>query len=121
MAAKRLRGILPDLDDAASIETTKTHSLAGLLPELSGLIRMAPFRTPHQGASAEGIIGGGKSLRPGEVSLAHGGVLFLDEVSEFRSDVLQALREQLEEGCIFLCPRRQNRYVSFAIHLGTCL
>ncbi len=111
MAARRLPGILPDLDDAASIETTKIHSLAGLLPELSGLIRTAPFRTPHHGASTEGIVGGGKSLRPGEVSLAHGGVLFLDEAPEFRTDVLQALREPLEEGRISIA--RADRTVTY--------
>ncbi len=111
MAARRLPGILPDLDDGVAIETTKIHSLAGLLPELSGLIRTAPFRTPHHGASAEGIIGGGKSLRPGEVSLAHGGVLFLDEAPEFRTDVLQALREPLEEGRISIA--RADRTVSY--------
>lgn len=100
MAARRLPGLLPPLDDDEAITTTKIHSLAGLLPRASGLLRDPPFRAPHHGASAEGVVGGGKNQRPGEISLAHGGVLFLDEAPEFRSDVLQALREPLEEGSI---------------------
>ncbi len=100
MAARCLPGLLPDLDYDESITVTMLHSLAGMLPARSGLVRRPPFRAPHHGASAEGLVGGGRTRKPGEISLAHGGVLLLDEAAEFRSDVLQALREPLEEGRI---------------------
>jgi magnesium chelatase family protein len=111
MAARRLAGLLPDLDDEAAVTVTMLHSLAGTLPELSGLIRRPPFRSPHHGASAEGVVGGGRSKKPGEISLAHGGVLLLDEAPEFRSDVLQSLREPLEEGRISIV--RADRVVEY--------
>ncbi|MCX7025318.1 MAG: YifB family Mg chelatase-like AAA ATPase [Spirochaetes bacterium] len=100
MAASRFGSILPDLDRERSFETTKIHSLAGTLPPSRGLIVRPPFRAPHHGASAEGIVGGGRFVRPGEISLAHGGVLFLDEAPEFRIDILQSLREPIESGRI---------------------
>ncbi len=100
LAARRLPSILPDLDDRDAVEATKIHSLAGLLGSGTGLLRRPPFRSPHHGASAEGVLGGGRWVRPGEISLAHGGVLFLDEAPEFRADILQALREPVEEGRI---------------------
>ena len=111
MAARRLAGLLPDLDDESAVTVTMLHSLAGSLPELSGLIRRPPFRSPHHGASAEGVVGGGRSRKPGEISLAHGGVLLLDEAPEFRSDVLQSLREPLEEGRISIV--RADRVVEY--------
>ncbi|MFH2115426.1 MAG: YifB family Mg chelatase-like AAA ATPase [Spirochaetota bacterium] len=111
MAARRLPGILPDLDDADAVAVTTLHSLSGILPEASGLLRRPPFRTPHHGASAEGIIGGGRSRKPGEISLAHAGVLFLDETPEFRADVLQAMREPIENGWISIA--RADRTVSY--------
>jgi len=111
MAARRLAGLLPDLDSQDSITVTMLHSLAGSLPELSGLIRRPPFRSPHHGASAEGIVGGGRSRKPGEISLAHGGVLLLDEAPEFRADVLQSLREPLEEGSVSIV--RADRIVEY--------
>ncbi|OHD81190.1 MAG: hypothetical protein A3J97_13485 [Spirochaetes bacterium RIFOXYC1_FULL_54_7] len=111
MAARRLPGILPDLDDADAVAVTTLHSLSGILPEASGLLRRPPFRTPHHGASAEGIIGGGHSRKPGEISLAHAGVLFLDETPEFRADVLQAMREPIENGWISIA--RADRTVSY--------
>ncbi|PKL23379.1 MAG: magnesium chelatase [Spirochaetae bacterium HGW-Spirochaetae-3] len=111
MAARRLSGLLPDLDDDDSIIVTTLYSLAGALPERSGLIRKPPFRAPHHGASAEGIVGGGRSRKPGEISLAHGGVLLLDEAAEFRADVLQSLREPLEEGRVTIA--RADRVVSY--------
>ncbi len=111
MAARRLAGLLPDLDNQDSITVTMLHSLAGSLPELSGLIRRPPFRSPHHGASAEGIVGGGRSKKPGEISLAHGGVLLLDEAPEFRSDVLQSLREPLEEGRVSIV--RADRIIAY--------
>lgn len=111
MAARRLPGILPDLDNTDAVVVSTLHSLCGILPEASGLLRRPPFRTPHHSASAEGIIGGGRSRKPGEISLAHAGVLFLDETPEFRSDVLQAMREPLENGWVSIA--RADRTVSY--------
>jgi magnesium chelatase family protein len=111
MAARRLAGLLPDLDDEDALVATMLHSLAGALPERSGLLRRPPFRSPHHGASAEGIVGGGRCRKPGEISLAHGGVLLLDEAAEFRTDVLQSLREPLEEGRVTIA--RADRVVSY--------
>lgn len=100
MAARRFVGLLPDLGEKEAIEVAAIHSLCGLLGEDSGLNVRPPFRSPHHSASLEGMVGGGRQIRPGEISLAHRGVLFLDEASEFRMDVLQALREPIEEGRI---------------------
>jgi magnesium chelatase family protein len=100
MAARRLPSILPSLAWEESLLVTRIHSTAGALPAGAGLVRDPPFRTPHHSASAEGIIGGGKFPRPGEVSLAHEGVLFLDEAAEFSTALLQTLREPMEEGSI---------------------
>ncbi len=111
MAARRMPGLMPPLDGEDALVATKLHSLAGALPSGSGLLSAAPFRAPHHSASAEGILGGGKLNRPGEISLAHGGILFLDEAPEFRSDVLQALREPLEEG--FISIARADRTVRY--------
>jgi magnesium chelatase family protein len=99
MLARRLPSIMAPLDPEEAVEVTRIHSLAGRLrPDLSGpLIRQPPFRSPHHSASAEGVLGGGRSVRPGEISLAHWGVLFLDEAPEFRVSVLQSLREPLED------------------------
>ena len=88
MLAKRLPSILPRLSLAESIVTTKIHSMAGTLPAGSGLILRRPFRAPHHTISMAGLVGGGSNPKPGEVSLAHGGVLFLDELTEFRRDTL---------------------------------
>jgi len=99
MLARRLPGILPPLTLAESIAVTKIHSLVADEPP-AGLIRRRPFRSPHTGTSTAGLIGGGSSPRPGEASLAHNGVLFLDEVPEFRRDTLEALRQPLEEGFV---------------------
>ncbi|MBN1242968.1 MAG: YifB family Mg chelatase-like AAA ATPase [Spirochaetales bacterium] len=110
MAARRFPGILPALDRRSSLEASRAHSLAGLSPP-GGLVRRPPFRAPHHGASLEGMVGGGKRLAPGEVSLAHRGVLFLDEASEFRSDVLQALREPVEDGRVSIA--RAGRVASY--------
>ena len=96
MAARRLPGILPPLTGRQALEVTRVHSVAGTLGAGASLITRAPFRTPHHSASLEGLIGGGRMQRPGEVSLAHGGVLLLDETPEFRTALLQALREPLE-------------------------
>jgi magnesium chelatase family protein len=102
MLARRLPTILPapTLDEA--LETTKIHSVAGMLPPGSPLCAVRPFRAPHHTISDAGLIGGGSSPRPGEVSLAHGGVLFLDELPEFRRNVLEVLRQPLEDGVVTL-------------------
>ena len=102
MIARRLPALLPDLDDPIASEATRVHSLSGLLEPDQGLIRRPPFRSPHHSAGPAGVIGGGRGTSPGDISLAHGGVLFLDEAPEFRPGVLQALREPLEDGVIRL-------------------
>ncbi|HEY2219899.1 MAG TPA: YifB family Mg chelatase-like AAA ATPase [Gaiellaceae bacterium] len=100
MLARRLPGILPRLDDAAALEVTRIHSVAGLLPARAGLLRTPPFRAPHHSVSAAAVVGGGSSPRPGEVTLAHRGVLLLDELPEFPRAVLEALRQPLEDGAV---------------------
>lgn len=97
MLARRLPGILPDLERAEVLETTRIYSAAGLLNPDNPLITVRPFRSPHKNASAASIIGGGRIPRPGEVSLAQNGVLFMDELPEFSRDVLEALRQPLED------------------------
>jgi magnesium chelatase family protein len=97
MLARRLPSILPPLDRAEAIEVTSIHSIAGSLPAGVGLLREPPFRAPHHGISAPGLVGGGTRPGPGEISLAHRGVLFLDELPEFRRDVLEGIRQPLEE------------------------
>jgi magnesium chelatase family protein len=100
MLAQRLPGLLPDLDDPQALDATRVHSAAGM-PLPGGLVRRPPIRAPHHGTSAVAMIGGGSGrLRPGEISLAHGGVLFLDELGEFAPLVLDSLRQPLEEGVI---------------------
>jgi magnesium chelatase family protein len=100
MLARRLPGILPPLDVAAALEVTRIHSVAGLLDRNRPLAGTPPFRAPHHSASTAAIVGGGPGLRPGEASLAHRGVLLLDELAEFRRDALEALRQPLEDGFI---------------------
>jgi magnesium chelatase family protein len=97
MLARRLPGLLPPLTLAEAIAVTKIHSLVAEEPP-AGLLSRRPFRSPHTGTSTAGMIGGGSTPRPGEASLAHNGVLFLDELPEFRRDTLEALRQPLEEG-----------------------
>jgi len=100
MLAKRIPTILPDLTLEESLETTKIHSVSGLLPPDTALITTRPFRSPHHTISDAGLIGGGQYPRPGEVSLAHFGVLFLDELTEFKKNVLEVLRQPIEEGWV---------------------
>ena len=103
MLAERLPSILPELDDAAALEVTALHSIAGTLPADGRLIRRPPFQAPHHSASMASLIGGGSGLaRPGALSLAHRGVLFLDEVAEMSGVTLQALRQPLETGRVVL-------------------
>ncbi len=97
MLAKRLPTILPDMNFEESIETTKIHSVLGLIPSDRALIVTRPFRNPHHTVSDAGLIGGGQIPKPGEVSLSHNGVLFLDELPEFKKNVLEVLRQPLEE------------------------
>ncbi|HZT93965.1 MAG TPA: YifB family Mg chelatase-like AAA ATPase [Gaiellaceae bacterium] len=100
MLARRLPGILPSLDSDAALEVTRIHSVAGLVDGEQPLVSRAPFRAPHHSASTAAIVGGGPHLRPGEASLAHRGVLLLDELAEFQRPALEALRQPLEDGFV---------------------
>jgi magnesium chelatase family protein len=111
MLAKRLPSILPRLSLEESIVTTKIHSVAGLLPAGSGLLTRRAFRAPHHTLSNAALVGGGTPPKPGEVSLAHHGVLFLDELPEFRRDTLEVLRQPMEDGIVTIA--RVTRTVTF--------
>jgi magnesium chelatase family protein len=111
MMARRVGGILPPLVFDEALEVTSIHSVAGLLGAGHGLISERPFRAPHHTISDVALVGGGQNPRPGEISLAHHGVLFLDEMAEFNRSVLEVLRQPLEEGCVRIA--RALRTVSF--------
>jgi magnesium chelatase family protein len=98
MLARRLTTILPAMTLAEAIETTRIHRVAGLTSDRTALVTTRPCRAPHHTISDAGLIGGGHVPMPGEVSLAHNGVLFLDELPEFRRHVLEVLRQPLEDG-----------------------
>ncbi len=102
LLAKRLPTILPQTTLDEALETTKIHSIMGLLPKGQALVATRPFRSPHHTTSNAGLLGGSANINPGEVSLAHHGVLFLDELPEFHRDVLEALREPIEEGRVVI-------------------
>jgi Magnesium chelatase, subunit ChlI len=102
MLARRLTTILPAMSLAEALETTRIHRVAGLTGDRTAWVTTRPFRAPHQTISDVGLIGGGHVPMPGEVSLAHNGVLFLDELPEFRRHALEVLRQPLEEGVIYL-------------------
>jgi magnesium chelatase family protein len=100
MMARRVSGVLPSLTFEEALEVTSIHSVAGLLPPGGGLVTQRPFRAPHHTISDVALVGGGAQPRPGEISLAHRGVLFLDEMAEFSRHVLEVLRQPIEEGCV---------------------
>ncbi len=98
MLARRLPGLLPDLVDREALEVTRIHSAVGGVEPGAGLVRRPPFRAPHHGASSAALVGGGPGPSPGELTRAHRGVLFLDELGEFSRVALEALRQPLEDG-----------------------
>lgn len=121
MLARCLPGIMPDLSFEEALETTKIYSLAGLLKPGRAMITERPYRAPHHSASSIALVGGGKYPRPGEISLAHNGILFLDEMPEFHKDALEALRQPLEDGTVTIS--RINASLSYPARLmliGSC-
>ena len=113
MLARCLPGILPSMTIEEAFETTRIHSAAGILPPGTGLLTERPFRTPHHSASMPSLVGGGANAMPGEISLAHNGVLFLDELPEYSRTALEALRQPLEDGvCTITRVRAHTQYQS---------
>ena len=115
MLARRLPGILPPLTRDEAVEVTRIHSTAGLLVR-SGLVQHPPFRAPHHTVSDAGLIGGGNIPKPGEVSLAHRGLLFLDEFPEFSRKALEVMRQPLEDGVVTISRARASLDVSGQVY-----
>jgi magnesium chelatase family protein len=108
MLARRLPGVLPPLSNDEAVEVTAIHSIAGLLPHARAVPRERPFRAPHHTVSDIALVGGGDPARPGEVTLAHHGVLFLDELAEFRRSAIESLRQPLEDGIVSIARARHR-------------
>ncbi len=111
MLARRLPTILPDMEEEEILEVTRIYSISGLLDKDEPLVKARPFRSPHHTASNVALVGGGANIQPGEITLAHLGVLFLDELPEFKRDALEALRQPLEDG--FVSISRANKHLKF--------
>ncbi|MFA5478776.1 MAG: YifB family Mg chelatase-like AAA ATPase [Candidatus Muiribacteriota bacterium] len=108
MLARRLPGILPEMTEDEIIETTKIYSICGKIPKKSGLINKRPFRAPHHTISDAALVGGGSIPKPGEISLAHNGVLFLDEMTEFRKSVIEVLRQPLTDKVVRIARAKES-------------
>jgi magnesium chelatase family protein len=118
MLARRLNSILPEMTLEEALEVTKIYSISGMLKKNSGLVTKRPFRSPHHTTSAAAMIGGGTIPHPGEVSLSHNGVLFLDELPEFSKQALEALRQPLEDGVVSIA--RVNASLTFPSRIILC-